>query len=396
MAPGRTLLGVTLGCEGYPLVQKRRRAVLARKRGLAAGCEPALAVALTVVKRALIPLVVVLVLALGAVGAMVPARLRALLRPPATWPSAGPAIFEVKAGTSGRALAQELQERGLIRSAWAFRRLLQRRGWEGKLQPGIYRLEPGSGAEQIARKIVHHDTWHIRVTIPEGLTLRAIAQRIEKAGQVEGGQWLPAAGAIESAASAAHVQRVTGLQVPSPSAEGYLFPATYEFEAGASASAVVEQMLREFVRRLVTPQAKAIARSGLSLHEVLTLASIVEREAVVDAERPLIAQVFLNRLRLGMKLESCATVQYILPQHKSRLLYADTRIESPYNTYLHAGLPPGPICSPGERSFLAVLHPARTDALYFVSRGNGTHVFSRTLAEHKRAIAQIKAQARPR
>ena len=135
--------------------------------------------------------------------------------------------------------------------------------------------------------------------------------------------------------------------------------------------------------------AQEIIRSKLGLHELVTLASIVEREAASDAERPKIAQVFLNRIAQGMRLQSCATVQYALPKHKSRLLYEDLRIDSPYNTYMHKGLPPGPICSPGKASLLAALRPEPTDALYFVARGDGTHIFSKTYAEHQSAIAGL-------
>lgn len=315
-----------------------------------------------------------------------------LLESPETDPGAPPVLFEVRKGAGAMEVARGLAERGLIRSEKAFLRMLREKDWVGKLKPGLYRLEPGLHAEEIARIIVNHEVWRIKVTIPEGLDLERIGRRIERAGQVEGGLWLPRAQDIEAAATAEALRQATGLEIPIPSAEGYLFPDTYLFSAGASAEEVVRRMMQEFARRFLRPYEAEIARSGLSAHQLTTLASIVEREAEVDHERPIIAQVFINRLNIGMRLESCATVQFALPEHKPRLLFRDLRVDSPYNTYLHAGLPPGPICSPGEPSLLAALRPQQTDALYFVSRGDGTHRFSRTAQEHEQAIRDIRGR----
>ena len=180
--------------------------------------------------------------------------------------------------------------------------------------------------------------------------------------------------------------------MPAKTAEGYLFPATYTFEGNAAPEVIVNRLLDEFNQRFVNKYKAEILRHKLSFHELVTLASIVEREAVLEEERATIAGVFINRLAIGMKLESCATVQYALPQHKKRLMLADTRYPSPYNTYINAGLPPGPICNPGLPSLLAALKPAKTDALYFVARGDGGHIFTRTFAQHEAAIRKIRGK----
>jgi UPF0755 protein len=344
-------------------------------------------------KRILMALAIVCILAVCAVGVIAPQVSRYLVAPPSHWPGGKFALFEVKEGATATGVADELASKGLIRSAWQFKRILRSLGAESKLRPGMYRVEPGTDATKLAHQLADHDIWAIKVTIPEGLTLKQIAERIEKAGQVENGQWLPKAQDIIAQATAANLRKATGLSIPTASAEGYLFPATYGFRAGESADEIVDTMFREFFSRFVTRYDAELKRRRLSAHQLVTLASIVEREAEKDTERPLIAQVFLNRLAKGMRLQSCATVQYVLPKHKTRLLFEDLKIASPYNTYRNAGLPPGPICCPGDASLRAAVFPQATDALYFVARGDGTHIFSRTWAEHQAAIAKLRGQA---
>ncbi|MDI9587121.1 MAG: endolytic transglycosylase MltG [Acidobacteriota bacterium] len=337
--------------------------------------------------------VIALVIVAAYMTIVLPRAQARLLEAPDASPGAASVVFVVKSGQTAGQIARALEEAELIRSAKAFQAMLKRKDWGTKLKPGVYRLERSQNAEQIARRMVNQETWRIRVSIPEGLTLKQIAQKIEKAGAaLTGGPHLPSAAEIRKAATAQAVERRLGARVPTPTAEGYLFPATYEFPAGASASEVVDEMLTAFRDRFLSRNQDAIERSGRSLHEIVTLAAIVEREAAADKERPLVARVFLNRIDIGMKLESCATVQYALGGHKARLLYEDLKVDSPYNTYIHRGLPPGPICSPGEASLLAALKPGETDALYFVSRNDGTHAFSRTFAEHQRAINQIRSR----
>jgi UPF0755 protein len=167
-----------------------------------------------------------------------------------------------------------------------------------------------------------------------------------------------------------------------------LFPETYEFLTNSPPDDVVRRLLRQFSSVFSELLTLAPDPRPLTPSEVVTLASIVEREAQVPAEFPRIAGVFMNRLRRGIPLQSCATVECLLPERKGILTVADTRVESPYNTYLHAGLPPGPICNPGRRALVAALNPEQHNYLFFVARGDGTHIFSRTLAEHAAATRQ--------
>lgn len=170
--------------------------------------------------------------------------------------------------------------------------------------------------------------------------------------------------------------------------EGYLFPDTYKVTATTTEREIIDMMLARFARE-ATPEFRQKAQKlGLTLHQAVILASIVEREAKVDKERPKVAAVFLNRMKKGWKLESCATVQYALGQPKARLLNKDLQIDSPYNTYKYSGLPPTPIASPGRASLQAAVNPANVDYLFFVVSQDGRHVFSRTLAEHNRAKAK--------
>jgi UPF0755 protein len=341
-------------------------------------------------KRVFLILVGVVVVAALALTLGLPHYEKQQLTAPKAWPGGKAAIFSVGNGLGARQIATDLAKTGLIRSAGAFVRMLRKQGWEGKLKPGVYQFEPGSDAQRIAKGIVNHETLQFKLTVPEGLTLKQIAARLEKAGQVSGQQYSPTAVEFLKAATGAAVRKATGLPVKAPSAEGYLFPATYTFPAGTAADEVVGRLAEEFAKRFTGRHGADLHRSRLTLAELVTLASIVEREAELDRERPVVARVFANRLQRGMKLESCATVQYALPQHKSRLLFADLKLDSPYNTYLHTGLPPGPICNPGMASLLAALQPARTDALYFVAKGGGAHAFTKTFAEHEAAIRGIR------
>jgi UPF0755 protein len=187
------------------------------------------------------------------------------------------------------------------------------------------------------------------------------------------------------------------LGVPGPTAEGFLFPETYEMGTAEKPEDIVRRMVQQcftVLRELkATDSAGRPGRPSSLLtppSSVLTLASIVEKEAQVPAEFPRIAGVFANRLRRRIPLQSCATIQYALPERKDVLAVEDTKYPSPYNTYLHTGLPPGPICNPGRRALAAAMRPERHDYIFFVSRGDGTHVFSRTAAEHNAACARVR------
>jgi len=291
--------------------------------------------------------------------------------------SAPPAVFDVHRGASLGSVARDLESRGVIRSAFAFELLARYRRLDGALQVGEYEvsgaLAPAEILDRIARgRVVVHE-----VVIPEGLTAAQIALRLEAAGL---------ANAAEFTAFASDPASAKSLGVDGAGLEGYLFPETYHLPRGLSVREVAKVLVDQFllVWREIEPEAR---RQNLSMLEVVTLASIVEKETAVPSERPLIASVFRNRLARGMRLETDPTVIYGIENFDGNLRRRDLEnAENPYNTYQNPGLPPGPIANPGADALRAVVHPVESDYLFFVSRNDGTHVFSKTYAEHARAV----------
>jgi UPF0755 protein len=221
------------------------------------------------------------------------------------------------------------------------------------------------------------------VTVPEGLALTAILPLLER--QLELSRDSLGAAVRDSALRAE-------LGVPTRTLEGYLFPDTYSFPAGTSARDVVEAMVRRFEQAWQDDWDGRLAEIGMTRHEIVTLASIVEKEARLAEERPVIAAVYRNRLRIGMALQADPTVQYALGGHRARVLYKDLEVESPYNTYRYPGLPPGPIASPGAASLEAALHPADVRYLYFVAHPDGHHEFRETFGQHEQAVIAMRRE----
>ncbi len=292
-------------------------------------------------------------------------------------------IVRIPEGSSVERITQVLYDEALILDRRAFKIMLRLEGLGEKLQAGVFEISPAMTAKEIAEHIASGDVAMQRITIPEGLQLKQIAERVEQ-GELSDAEEFKAAAVGEKVAG--------GIDMPLPKGtlEGYLFPETYDFCYDAGAEAIVLRMVQELQRRFYRPHREEIEARQLSLHEIVTLASLVEREAKIDEERTLIAGVIHNRLDRDMKLQIDATVQYALPEHKDRLLFEDLRVDSPFNTYRHHGLPPGPIASPGLPSLMAALRPASTDALFYVARPDGSHVFTPTYEDHLRAIQRIR------
>jgi len=290
-------------------------------------------------------------------------------------------LLTVPPGASLSQIAHQLKQAGLVRNEPAFLWLAWRQGRAGSLRAGHYELSPHLSPQEILNKLAAGEVARRKVTFPEGLTLRQMAERVETAGLGRAARYRTLA---EKQAARFGLSFIPTGQ----SLEGYLFPDTYQLPLGSSEEDLIEMQLRQF-RKVFDPLARQYP-TALSVHEVVTLASLIEREAKQEAERRLIAGVLTNRLKKGWPLECDATVQYARGEHKARLLYRDLDIASPYNTYRHKGLPPGPIANPGRASLEAALNPAETDYLYYVARPEGTHVFSRTYAEHQRAKREIR------
>ncbi|HHT73084.1 MAG TPA: endolytic transglycosylase MltG [Firmicutes bacterium] len=293
-------------------------------------------------------------------------------------------LIHIQVGLTGKQIARSLAEAGVIRDADLFHLLLRVTGTDKRLQAGYYRLNPAMSIFEIMEQLQHGRTTATAVTIPEGFELRQIAARLRDQGLVDYNKFM------ELALDASKVFGDSPpLEIPIASLEGYLFPDTYRISYGQTEAEIIRQMVGRFSEVVLPAVEGMVGRWGLGLHEIITLASIVEREVMVDWERPLVASVFLNRLRINMPLQADPTVRYVMREDRSRVLYRDLEIDSPYNTYQNSGLPPGPIASPGLASIMAVLEPADTDYYYFVARGDGTHQFSRTFAEHVQARQQL-------
>ncbi len=296
-------------------------------------------------------------------------------------------LVRVPDGASASHIAAILRQEGLIGSERLFRLAVRALGKASALKSGEYQFVRGDSMATIIERISSGKVVTIRITVPEGMTAKQIASLFSERGIASEDDFIALVDEPTDQLRADFPFIPCGVSL-----EGYLFPDTYEFAGGVGAMKAIRAMLKRFEK---TAQAALDTGAGLRLpngltqREALILASIVEREARVEGERPIIAKVFLNRLERPMPLQSCATIQYILPAPKERLLNEDLQVESPYNTYRQTGLPPGPICNPGLASIRAVLEPEPVDYLYFVASDDGSHVFSLTYREHLLAKARI-------
>lgn len=300
-----------------------------------------------------------------------------------TPPFTAPRMVTIEKGEHFGAIARSLAAAGVVRSALAVRLYAEFSGGARAVKPGDYAFNGNERIADVMRHLVNGDFIVVTVVVPEGLTVHEIAERVAAAGLVCQGEF-------ERAARDGPVVRALGLWPPG--AEGFLFPATYKFSPRAKMNDVLEAMLARFYSVLTPKVEQRMFEMGLDARQVLTMASIVEKEAKVPGERPLIAGVFYNRLRVGMPLQSDPTAEYSF-EGGTEPAAAAVRSNSTFNTYAFAGLPPGPIANPGRKSIEAALYPAHTEFLYFVARNDGTHVFSRSLKEQDHNIAAVRKPA---
>jgi UPF0755 protein len=290
-------------------------------------------------------------------------------------------IVRVENGMAASQIARLLEDKGVIADARRFMLESSLRGLDNSLQAGEYELVTGLSNADILDKIASGAVRRITVTIPEGFGVKDIAARLAEAGLADKEAFLLAAKDYTP-----YSYMRTDDELVEYKSEGFLFPSTYHIEPGASAKDLLALLAGEFDRQLTGEMRRTLAEKNISVRDFVTLASLVEKEAAAAEDRRFIAKVFLRRLFIGMPLQSCATIQYILGYPKAELTVADTKLPSPYNTYLYYGLPPGPIASPGLSSLQAVLAPAAENYLYFVAQKNGKHLFSYTYDEHLAAI----------
>ncbi len=295
-----------------------------------------------------------------------------------------PVVFMVEPGDTAGDIALRLKRWGLITDAELFRQLAQYEKADSRLEAGRYVLRANMTMGEIIEALQHGRLDEISVTIPEGWRAEQIAEMLEEEVGLDSDQFL-------NLVQGGYFDYEFLLdRPPEATLEGFLFPDTYLLPTQPTDLDIIERMLADFDQRFTAEMRQATVEREMTIYQVVTLASIVEREAVVAEERPIIAGVFLNRLEDGMSLDSCPTVQYALGYQEDAdqwwktpvMLEEFDQVNSPYNTYLHRGLPPGPICNPGLASIQAVLEPVDSDYLYFLAKGDGSHAFAKTFEEH--------------
>lgn len=297
-------------------------------------------------------------------------------------------MVTVPSGATTTSIANLLLENGLIQNANAFKAKAKQLGVDGQMKAGDYKVSKAQSAEEIITMLVNGDVYieTATFTIPEGFEVRQIVDLLEKEGLINREKFLDA---LQNASfDYAFLDGVDRSYL----LEGYLFPDTYTIKVGTDEVGIINKMLARFDEIFIDDYYKRAEELGMTVDEVVTLASIIEREAKLEEEFPIVSSVFHNRIEIDMLLQSCATVQYILKERKDVLLYSDIEIDSPYNTYIYSGLTPSPIASPGELALKSALYPADTNYLFFVTteKNDGSHYFNETLEGHNRDIKKGK------
>jgi UPF0755 protein len=295
-------------------------------------------------------------------------------------------FVEIAPGSSSRVIGETLIANGVIRDETTFRAALWRTRLGRSLKAGQYRFDRAMTAVEVVEKVGRGDVYERRVTFPEGLNYAEMARVYQQQGFGNATTFLQAArdaGAIRA------------VDPDARDLEGYLFPETYSVRHDSTANALVHTMVARFEQLFTTEMQQAAEKLGFTTRQAVTLASIIEKETALDAERPIVAAVYMNRLKIRMGLQCDPTVIYALQKagrYNGNLRRDDLQFDSPYNTYRYSGLPPGPIANPGLASLKAAVAPAEVDYLYFVSRNDGSHVFARTLEEHNENVRKFQVQ----
>ena len=288
-----------------------------------------------------------------------------------------PRIVSIDKGESVTSAARRLSRSGVITNFLAFILYAELTGQARRVKPGDYAFKGGEGIPEVLHHLVNGDFMVVTITIPEGMTVHQIGERLQAAG-------LACDSLFDRIALNGRLSQALGLGALG--AEGFLFPATYHFSPLATSDQILAAMLERFYA-VLTPQVEGrMFELGMSVRQLVTMASIVEKETGAENERSMIAAVIFNRLKKKMPLQMDPTVSYGFPNFVGPITKSDLRSMHLYNTYTHSGLPPGPICSPGKEAIFAVLNPADVKYLYFVSRNDGSHIFCESLGCHERAV----------
>lgn len=291
-------------------------------------------------------------------------------------------VVTIPRGSTFRAAVDSLERTGAIRSAWAFNVAGRLAGYTRSIKVGKYLFRSSLSNLEILRDLGEGKSrMIIAVTIPEGWRMESIAKKFSRELGIDSEKFLSFC--ADSLFLSRHNMKAKNI-------EGYLMPETYNFYWQTDELEIFERMVEGMQDFYVDSLSERAKELGLSMNQVLTLASIIEGESGIDEERPMIAGVYWNRLKRGMKLEADPTIQYVIPNGPRRLMYDDLKFRSPYNTYLVTGLPPGPINNPGKRAILAALYPERHSFLYFVATGVGGHHFSKNYSDHRKAVQSFR------
>lgn len=308
------------------------------------------------------------------------------LTQPVTSPVGETFVITVKSGMTAKDIGELLHQQGAIKNVFIFHAVAKMQGMANSLQAGDYVINKNLTVQQIVSMLAKgQQTLYQQITVPEGYTVEQIAKLIQE-------KQLGSAEKFKMLAQQGMPYPYMTNQNPNViyKAEGYLFPDTYQITKGATEEQILGMMISQFDKEFNGSMRARASEIGLPVKDVIILASLVEKEAQIEFDRPVIAGVFLNRLHQGMPLQSCATIQYILGYPKAELSVQDTEISSSYNTYQHMGLPPGPIANPGIAAINAVLYSKQTDFIYFVADKQGAHHFSKTYEEHLAAIEKVR------
>ena len=291
---------------------------------------------------------------------------------------------KITRGMTTAEIARQLSDKGVISNSWKFRILSRMRGYDGQMKTGTYTFATGMSDEEVFEAILNGAKHLARLTIPEGFTVKEIAARLYELDLADKEDFLKAAKDFQP------YDYITPNKNVFFAAEGFLFPETYEIESDYSIEEILKMMTDEFDKRLTDEMRAKAKEMNLSIYELVTLASLVEKEVRYEEDRAVVAQVLLKRLKLNMPLQTDATLQYLMDAPKEDVTIEDTKIDSPYNTYQNAGLPPGPVANPGIEAIEAVLNPANTDYLYFVADREGHNHYAYSYEEHLNLVNQYR------
>ncbi len=295
-------------------------------------------------------------------------------------------IFEVPPQSTFKGIARDLESQGLIRSRWSIIAFAKIRGQDTSIMAGEYEFSPSMRPDEILEKMASGKMFLRKITLKEGESMREIGPDLEKQGilqQLDFEKALSDGGLLQE------------LGITATSLEGYLFPNTYQFPRNTPAKKIIETMHEQLQKRWLPEWDERLTQLSMTKHQLLTLASIIEKESGSTDEQPLISSVFHNRLSKGMKLQADPTVIYGIPNFNGNITKEDLQTPTPYNTYVITGLPPGPIANPGLSAIKAALYPATSNFLYFVANGQGGHVFSETLEQHNESVNMYQKNPSP-